>query len=90
MTIKYLDLKKEYTKVHRKIPRKQLTPELKAKASWMRIKEGGVKILVEAQNLDGELIAKVVVQRERAAFAEVGLPSCQKRDIRELRKGFLC
>ena len=73
MTILYENLKKEYIKVHKKIPRHQRTAESNGKASWMRVKDGELSIVVEANRTEslGVFIAKVVVQRERAAYEEV-------------------
>ena len=73
MTILYENLKKEYIKVHRKIPKHQRTPESNGKASWMRVKDGELSIIIEANRTEnlGVFIAKVVVQRERAAYDEV-------------------
>lgn len=70
VTIKYMDLKKEYMKYHKKIPNKQRNNG--GRCSWMRVKDGQTNILIEVKGLpEGEIIARVVVQRERAAYAEV-------------------
>jgi len=72
VTILYENLKKEYIKVHRKIPKHQRTPESNGRASWMRVKDGELSIIIEANRTEnlGVFIAKVVVQRERAAYDE--------------------
>ena len=80
VTITYMNLQKEYIKAHKKIPKKK-SAENQSKASWMRVKDGNVRILIEAHNLEGALIAKVVVQRERAAFAEVNTCYIQKQTL---------
>ena len=72
VTISYEDLQPEYLKFHRKIPKRLKIPE--DKASWMRVKDRNIRIAIEANGIDcsnGMCIAKVVVQRERAAYEEV-------------------
>ena len=74
VTISYENLQREYWKVHKKIPKNLKRPEDNGKASWMRVKDGNVRIAIEANGIDcrnGMVIAKVVVQRERAAYEEV-------------------
>ena len=74
MTISYENLQREYWKVHKKISKSMRIPEDDGKASWMRVKDGIVRIAIEANGIDrknGTVIAKVVVQRERAAYEEV-------------------
>ena len=69
MTIHYENLRSEYTKVHKKIPRRFK----QGKGSWMRVENGVVSIGIDvnAAAYSGSFVAKVVVQRDRKAYEEV-------------------
>ena len=74
VTILYENLKDEYMKVHKKIPAHMKNSEQGNKGSWMRVKDGHVKIAIEINNESlsgGTFIAKVVVHRDRTAYEEV-------------------
>jgi len=68
VTIHYENLRSEYTKVHKKIPRRFK----QGKGSWMRVENGVVSIGIDvnAAAYSGSFVAKVVVQRDRKAYEE--------------------
>ncbi|XP_065060043.1 uncharacterized protein LOC135687420 [Rhopilema esculentum] len=71
VSIVYEGLKAEYLKVHKKIPKaKQQQAGLGDRGSWMRVKDSHVDIFIENKSRPGVPIVKVVVQREKTAFAE--------------------
>ena len=69
VTILYENLKSEYKKVHRKIPKGWKYP----RDSWMRVENGHVSIMIDVNNTEcsGSFVAKVVVRREANAYEEV-------------------
>ena len=69
VAILYENLKNEYKKVHRKIPKSWNYP----RDSWMRVENGHVSIMIDVNCTEylGSFVAKVVVRREINSYEEV-------------------